>query len=147
MNRYALSPKTMFIWRVRLILAGVVLAFLSGILAAFLPWAALAVAAAGLAAGVWAFFWYLPRLHKSYLLNISTEAVVLTRGVFVTRQYLMPCPRLIYAERFTTPLTAALGLCGLRLRASRGKLTIPPLSLADTADIMLYLGRDYLPHM
>lgn len=88
-----------------------------------------------------AWFWYFPRLQKSYRLTLSEEAVTLTRGVLIRRQYLLPCPRLIYAEQFSTPFMGLLGLRGIRLRAARGRLTVPALGKEDAAAFLARLGE------
>ncbi|MGI6270222.1 MAG: PH domain-containing protein [Candidatus Howiella sp.] len=91
---------------------------------------------------VFLWFYYLPRLMESMAVRLSGDALVYTRGVFIRRRYIMPKPRMIYVEQFYTPFSAALGLCSLRLRASKGRLTIPCLSEQEAAAIIRATGND-----
>lgn len=92
-------------------------------------------------AAVFLCFYYLPRLIKSMRVRLSTDALIYTRGVFVQRRYIMPRPRMIYVEQFDTPFSAALGLCNLRLRAAKGRLTIFCLSVEDAAAVIRATGN------
>lgn len=145
MSKYFLTPRVLLLWRIRLLIIDlVVLALCFAVYIFFsLHDTAVLLAVITVLVSLWFWFWYLPRLHSSFQFSITNEAVVLTRGVFVAKQYLLPCPRLIYAERFTTPLTSAMGLCSLRLKASRVHLTLPPLTRDETAFIMSQLGHDF----
>lgn len=87
-------------------------------------------------------FHYLPRLMESMVVRLSADALIYTRGVFVRRQYIMPKPRMIYVQQFDTPVSAALGLCNLRLRAAKGRLTILSLSAEAAAAIIQATGND-----
>ena len=136
MYTYTLPEKDLTLWRIWLVLVYLLLMFLCGVLLAFIPIAGCIAMAGVLAAGAAAWFWYFPQLRKSYRVTLSEKAVVLTRGVIFRQEYLLPCPRLIYVERFSTPLSALLGLQGLRLRAARGRLTISCLSREDAADFL-----------
>lgn len=144
MSKYNLTPRVLLLWRLRLLLLDLAVFALCVVVYVVLSLPDVAVLIAVITAiiSLWFWFWYLPNLHSSYTFSISDAAIVLTRGVFVVRQYLLPCPRLIYAERYTTPLTSVMGLCSLRLKASRGRLTLPPLTQDETAFIMSRLGHD-----
>lgn len=139
MHIYTLSASTLRLWRGWLVLLYMLLMFLWGVLLALFPLAAWIAGGILLPTGLVLWFWYLPRLQKSYRLTLSAEAVALSRGVFIRRQYLLPCPRLIYVEQFSTPLSALLGLRGLRLRAARGQLTVAAMDKADAEDFLIRL--------
>lgn len=136
MHTYTPADNALTLWRCWLLLICLPLFILSGFLWIFLPAAGGGLLAFALAAGALAWFWYLPRLKKSYRITLSAGAVTLTRGVLFRRQYLLPCPRLIYVEKFSTPLSLLLGMRGLRLRAARGRLTVPALSEKDIEDFL-----------
>ncbi|HHW46569.1 MAG TPA: hypothetical protein GXX17_06635 [Clostridiales bacterium] len=146
MSKFKLSPRVLLLWRIRLLFVDLAVLVLCFAVYAFfsLPDEAVLLAVITILISFWLWFWYLPRLHSSFQFSISNEAVVLTRGVFVVKQYLLPCPRLIYAERFTTPLTSLMGLCSLRLKASRVHLILPPLTKDETAFIMSQLDNSFL---
>lgn len=141
MHTYTLSDKALRLWRDWLALLYMLLMFLWGVLLALFPPAAWIAGGALLPAGLLLWFWYLPRLMKSYRVILNEEAVTLSRGVLIRRQYLLPCPRLIYVEQFSTPLSALRGLRGLRLRAARGQLTIMALDKADAEDFLSRLDE------
>ena len=141
MRTYTLTNKALRLFRAWLLLAYLLLFFLCGVLAPFFFTAAAIAAGVLLTLGLLVWFWYLPRLVKSYRVVFTDEAVTMSRGFFIRRQYLLPCPRLIYAEKFSTPLSTLWGLRGLRLRAARGQLTIPALDKPDVEDFLERLNQ------
>lgn len=144
MTEYTVPITAVRLWRIRLIIIGIFAAFICGALAALTPVIVPVITCAVFSAlGLFLFIFYIPRLHKSYRIILSEEAVVLIRGVFIRHQYIMPCPRMIYAERFRTPLLAALHIQGVRLMAARARLTIPALSLRDAEDVLSFIGMRY----
>ena len=136
-----MSVKALRLWRDWLALLYMLLMFLWGVLLALFPTAAWIAGGVLLPAGLLLWFWYLPRLRKSYRVTLSSKAVTLSRGVLIRRQYLLPCPRLIYVEQFSTPLSALRGLRGLRLRAARGQLTVLALDKTDAEDFLFQLDE------
>ena len=136
MRTYTLTNKALRLFRAWLLLAYLLLFFLCGVLAAFFFTAAAIAAGVLLTLGLLVWFWYLPRLVKSYRVVFTDEAVTMSRGFFIRRQYLLPCPRLIYAEKFSTPLSTLWGL-----RAARGQLTIPALDKPDVEDFLERLNQ------
>lgn len=93
--------------------------------------------------GAFLIFYYLPKLKDSMIVTLTPDAVAYTRGVFINRKYVMPRPRMIYTEHFNTPLSAAMGLANLRLRAARGKLTVFSLAAENAAVVIHETGNDF----
>ncbi len=138
-----LSPAALLLWRILWVLESALFFTLLGLLAARFPspltfvLLGLCILLQGLG-----FFWYLPRLHASMILTLNAQAVVLIRGVFVRQKYILPLPRLIYAESFFSPLSALLGLRNLRLRAARGRLTVYGLRKEDIGRVLAATGAE-----
>lgn len=86
--------------------------------------------------GAFLCFFYLPKLRENSRVILSSEAIMYTTGVFIRRKYLFPLPRMIYTEQFKTPVSSAMNLCNIRLRAARSRLTVFSLSSADAQKIL-----------
>ncbi len=92
--------------------------------------------------GIIAVFWYLPCYFKGFSLTLDKNGIVVRGGVFIKVTRLMPFLRLIYIKSFRTPLSAALGLTGLSLKAARGILIVPELEAAEVAKLMKKIGEE-----
>ncbi len=143
MKQYTLPSRTLFLWRIRLFAVAGVLTLLLCWLCYIVPVQFVLLFLAVL--WVVAFFigfWYLPRQHRNYKITLNEQSLLLQRGVFLHTHYLMPAPRMIYAELLSTPLCRSMGLCGLSLRAARGILHIAPLELKEAMEILMQLDRE-----
>ncbi len=86
-------------------------------------------------------FLYLPLYFKQYSLTICDNAVIIKSGVFVRHERIMPTPRLIYTERYRTPVSRAFGVSGLVLRATRAATFTAELSDADITEILKEMSQ------
>lgn len=118
----------MGLWRGRLTLAILAVLAAGVILLPFFPLASLILWGIFLPLSGAAWCWYFPRLQKSYRLTLSPDAVTLTRGVLIRRQYLLPCPRLIYVEQFSTPLQGCWACGGSACGPPGAGSPSPPLA-------------------
>ncbi len=143
MKQYTLPTATLFLWRVRLFVPVGALTLAACWLWVRLPvgWPIALFLALLWAAALFLALWYLPRRRRNYKITLSEHALLLQQGVFLHTQYLLPAPRMIYAELHSTPLTRAMGLCGLSLRAARGVLHLSPLARAQATELLLCLDR------
>mgnify|MGYP004465533285 FL=1 len=125
-----LPKKTLLLYELRLLIV------------LFLPSAA--AAAASLFAG-WLVFvgiglfalyavlaaWYLPMLYKSFVIFADDDTVRITYGVMFKTTQIMPYPRMIFAQGFSTPIARKLKLCAVSLKAARTQIFIPEINETD----------------
>ena len=128
---YRPPKRTLRLWQVRvavvtlgvMALAGATTGYFVG----FGPVAAVTIAAVA-AIGCLTAFFYLPVAFRHCRIIAGDDAVIVKRGVLFQVTYLMPYPRLIYAQSFSTPLSAAFHLKGIVLKAARGFIVVPEIS-------------------
>lgn len=132
---FSVPKKTRILWQLRCVAAVVILC---AAIAAFSPlskWLWLPCGIMGLL-GVLLIFIYLPAFFANCRITVGDDAVMVTRGVFIQTTHIMPYPRMIYAQSFTTPAATAFGLCGVTLKAARGIMVIPEME-KENAELLL----------
>ena len=75
--------------------------------------------------------WYLPMLYKSFIIFADDDTVRLTYGVIFKTTQIMPYPRMIFAQGFSTPIARKLKLCAVSLKAARTQIFIPEINETD----------------
>lgn len=132
---FPVPEMTRRLWQIR---AGILFLLLFAAVAAFTTLSAFIwIACGGVALlGLLLIFVYMPIYFKRCAITVTENAVMVMRGVFIKRTYIMPYPRLIYAQSLTTPLATAFGLCAVCLKAARGMVIIPEMARED-AEILL----------
>lgn len=80
--------------------------------------------------------WYLPMLYKSFIIFADDDTVRLTYGVIFKTTQIMPYPRMIFAQSFSTPIARKMKLCAVGLKAARTQIFIPEIN-ADDADKLI----------
>ena len=130
-----LPEKTLTLWQIRFT---AVFAVLIGVLAFFLKYSKWLFIPIGTVAVLGAVFiiWFLPLYFKSFIITVDDTAIKVSRGVFFKLTNIMPYPRLVFAQSFSTPVARRFGLTGVTLRAARGLLVIPEMNI-DDAKILL----------
>ena len=136
MRQFSISPKAIRVWKIELYFLLIVFSVLSGFFFAVYRPLGVIFEAAVLAAFFTAWLFYLPRRLRRHRITLNENAVMVQRGVFIRMTYVMPYPRLIYAQRYSTPLGRLFGLAGIRLKAARGALTLPLLEESDLKAIL-----------
>lgn len=138
---FRLPKEALTLWRIYMLIAMIWGLLVCGLLAMLLPPKIAVVSLVVLLfASAFLLFYYLPRLHDSVHIVLTEEAILYTRGVFFNRKYIMPLPRMIYVQQFNTPISAAMRLRNLRLRAARSQLTVFSLSDKDAEEILRATG-------
>ena len=79
---------------------------------------------------------FIPLYFKNYKIMVEENAVTVTKGIIIKRSYIMPYPRLIFAQSFITPLSSAMKLKSVMLKAARGWIMIPEIESSD-ADFII----------
>lgn len=141
--KFKLTTEALILWRIYALIVMIWGLLLCGLLSVMLP---LPVTAVLLILIIllfaFAFFYYLPHLHRSVKIVLTDEALMYTRGVFFNQKYIMPRPRMIYVQQFNTPISAAMRLRNIRLRAARSQLTVFSLSYDDADAIVRAIDPD-----
>lgn len=141
------SEKFIIVWRSWAVLGISAAAFVCGIISVFSVLTAVIFGIVSLSAFMFIVLWYIPRYYRSYHITISDRAVAVSRGVFLRRKYVLPCPRLIYSERIVTPIDRIFSVQTIHIHAVRGRLRVHCLCPRD-ADMLMSLtggekGGDY----
>lgn len=123
---FALPKKTRILWQLRIVFAFALLcaavAFFSRYTLWFLlPAAIIATFGLGFA------FVYVPFYFKSYKIAVSDNSISVTKGVIIKTTQIMPFPRLVFAQSFTTPLSLLMKMKCVMLKAARGWMLIPEI--------------------
>lgn len=132
---FALPKKTQILWQMRIVFAFALLcaavAFFSRYTLWFLlPAAIIATLGLGFA------FVYVPFYFKSYKITVDENSISITKGVIIKTIQIMPFPRLVFAQSFTTPLSAVMKMKCVMLKAARGWMLIPEIENVN-ADYLL----------
>lgn len=120
-----------------------VLAFLFGLLSVFSLVACLIASSLSIVIAAFVAFYYIPRFYRSYSVTVNENALIVSRGVFIRRRYIMPCPRLIYFERTQTVASRIFGLYFVRVHAARARLTLPGLTRENALKLTVLLSGEY----
>lgn len=132
---FKLPSKTRILWQIRIVAAFALLcaavAFFSRHTVWFLLPAAV-IAALGLAFA----FIYVPFYFNSYKISVDENSITITKGVVIRTTNIMPYPRLVFAQSFTTPISSAMKLKSVMLKAARGWILIPEIENVN-ADYLL----------
>ena len=134
---FTLPAKTKTQRQIRIVLA---IAFLCLFLARFINKYIMIVIFFIIATGLLFAFCYIPFYFKSYKITIDTEFISISKGVFIKRTNIMPFPRLVYAQSYSTPLSSLFNMKILLLKAARSWLLIPELE-NNTAQLLLEAMR------
>lgn len=135
-----IPDNTVKLWQIR---CGVVSAVVLAALASFLSitlWMLVPVVVIFVLSLVF-ILWYVPTFLKSHIITADDSAVTVKRGVFIKTEHIMPFPRLVYSETFSTPLSERMGISGISLRAARGVILIPEIKKSDTELLLEYMAR------
>lgn len=118
MTVYKPSKKTKYIWWIRSLLI-IIAVFLLTIWVSVLTPYVLILPATVIFIALLFDFVYLPLYLKNYKITVSDGAIILSSGVFIKTERIMPFPRLVYAEKIETPFGRAAGISAIVFRAAR----------------------------
>lgn len=126
-----LFPKTVLVWRIRLVCATAAGLFLCGALAAFSL--VLSAAAGAILLGIFLIscLWYCPRRYQSCSWRLTEDNVQICKGVFFRVQRILPLSQIQYTELLRTPAQRLCGASSLIFHAAGVKLSIDGLSLGQ----------------
>lgn len=123
---FTLPRKTRVLWQIRIIFAFAVLCAIVSFFSRYTLWfllPATIIAALGLSFA----FIYIPFYFKSYKITVDDNSISITKGVVIKTTNIMPFPRLVFAQSFTTPLSQLMKMKCVMLKAARGWILIPEI--------------------
>lgn len=132
---FYLSKKTRILWQIRIILLFALLGAAVSYFSRFTLWFLLPAAIIA-TLGLVAAFVYVPFYFKSYKITVDSNSITISKGILIKTTQIMPFPRLVFAQSYTTPLASLMNLKCVMLKAARGWILIPEISGSD-ADFML----------
>ena len=132
---FYLPQKTQVLWQIRIVtvfaILGATVVFFSRYNIWFLLPAAIVVTI-----GLLICFIFIPFYFKSYKITVDENSIIITKGIIIKTSYIMPYPRLIFAQSFTTPLSSAMKLKSIVLKAARGRILIPEMKHIDAEHLL-----------
>lgn len=136
-----LPQKTRILWQIRIASAFILII---GAVAAFIPLTVWMLLPSGiiLIIALIFLFWYIPAYFKSYQITVKAGTVIIDRGVFIKTSHIMPFPRLVFAQSFSTPLSKRFGLTAVALKAARGMVLIPEMYTADALRLLESISKE-----
>lgn len=123
---FNLPRKTRVLWQLRIILAFAVLCAVVAFFSRYTLWFLLPTAIIATIGLIFAFI-YVPFYFNSYKITVDDNSISITKGVVIRTTNIMPYPRLVFAQSFTTPLSSALKMKCVMLKAARGWILIPEI--------------------
>ncbi len=132
---FTLSKKTRVLWQLRIVFAFALLCAAVAFFSRFTLWFLLPAAIIA-TIGLVAAFVYIPFYFKSYSIAVDENSISISKGVVIKTTQIMPFPRLVFAQSFTTPIASAMRLKCVVLKAARGWMLIPEIENIN-ADYLL----------
>lgn len=123
---FTLSKKTRALWQIRIVFAFALVFLAVVFFSRYTLWFLLPAAIIATLGLITAFI-YLPFYFKSYKIFVDKHFISISKGVIIHTTNIMPYPRLVFAQSFTTPLSAAMKLKCVMLKAARAWIFIPEI--------------------
>ncbi len=132
---FSLPKRTLTLWQIRISLIFILLCAVVAFLSRYSIWFLLTLTVVVLVAAVTIFI-YIPFYFKSYKITVAEGSIIINKGLIIKTTNIMPFPRLVFAESFTTPLASFMKLKGVMLKAARGWMLVPEIENKN-ADFLL----------
>ena len=84
---------------------------------------------------------FFPLLFKSYKITLNDTYISVEKGIFIITTRIFPRENLVYAESVSLPLSNALGVSAVVLKAARSFCVIPEIE-KEKADQILKMTKD-----
>lgn len=132
---FKLPKKTQILWQIRFVLAFALLCAAVAFFSRYTLWFLLPAAIIATLGLVFAFI-FVPFYFNSYKISVDENSITITKGIIIRTTNIMPYPRLVFAQSFTTPISSAMKLKCVMLKAARGWILIPEIENIN-ADYLL----------
>lgn len=123
---FRLPKKTRILWQLRIVLAFACVCAAVAFFSRYTLWFLLPAAIIATMGLIFAFI-YVPFNFNSYKITVDDNSISITKGVIIKTTNIMPYPRLVFAQSFTTPLSAMMKMKCVMLKAARGWILIPEI--------------------
>lgn len=127
-----LPKKTLRVWQTRIFMIGIIISAFLTILFSLYIFSAVLLSFCAIIS-----FIYFPLLYRSYKITVTDTYISVERGIFIRSQKIMPRALLVYAESMSLPLSNALGLSAVILKAARGYCIIPEIEKPKADELLL----------
>lgn len=91
---------------------------------------------------LFAVVFYIPRYFSAFFISVNQSGIVLKKGVFIKREYILPYVRFVYAQSFQTPLGFLFGLKGIVFAATGKKVIMDEICQKNAEDIIDFLNLE-----
>lgn len=135
-----LPKKTLRLWQIRTLLAGMVATALLCFFTAISLWLLLPITLLALFLLVILFI-ILPKFFKTYKISFDESCITVSYGFIINTIHIMPYPKLVYVKTFSTPLSRRMGLTAVALKATRSVVFIPEISTENAEELVLRGGK------
>ncbi len=132
---FVLPKRTCALWQIRIVMVFALVCAAFAFFSRYTIWFLLPAAVSASVGLVFAFA-FIPFYFKSYKITIDDGSIIINKGVIFKVTNIMPFPRLVYAQSFATPISTAMKIKGIMLKAARAWIFIPEIDNTD-ADILL----------
>ena len=132
---FSLPKKTRIFWQLRIVFAFALLCAVVAFFSKYTLWFLLPAAIIA-AIGLICVFVYIPFYFKSYSVTVDKDSISINKGLIIKTTQIMPFPRLVFAQSFTSPLASVMKLKCVMLKAARGWVLIPEIE-SQNADFLL----------
>ncbi len=123
---FHLPKKTRILWQLRIVFAFACVCAAVAFFSRYTLWFLLPAAIIATMGLIFAFI-YVPFYFNSYKITVDDNSISITKGVIIKTTNIMPYPRLVFAQSFTTPLSAMMKMKCVMLKAARGWILIPEI--------------------
>lgn len=120
--KYKMSLKAIQLYRLRMVIVAVILAFICGAFMAFFALFTSIFICLSLVLFVAVFFWYPSLLYRNYYIEFMYNKICITKGVFFLRKYYTNTNDINYVSKVITPLQKLMGIFTLCLYTKSGKI-------------------------
>ena len=127
-----LPKRTLRVWQTRIFMVAIILSAFLSILFSFYIFSAIVLLVCAAVS-----FVYFPLLYRSYVITVTDTYISVEKGVFIKSQKIMPRALLVYAESVSLPLSNALGLSAVILKAAKGYCVIPEIEKLKADGLIL----------
>lgn len=134
MKKIILPRKTLILWQLRALIAGILLIGIAFTVRVFVYFPVKFIgilAVVDLVCVVLTVSLYMPALFKTCKVELKKHGVLVERGVIFKNTHILPFSKLIYTQSYRTPVAKLMGLTAVSLKAARSRVFIPEMEKQD----------------
>lgn len=136
MQRKRLSKKSIYIWKIRLILVMVFWWFFCGAAAVFSFIAAGILAAMSLSVYLFCSLYYIKRLYRTYTYTIGKNNVSIRKGVFICKRIYISKNCVQYSQIIQTPLQRIFKTCTIAYQVAGAVIYLSQIDIKESNGAM-----------